>query len=193
MYEIVPADECWRETGKGPIGSMWLDIDKGGPGCPEYRSRFVAKEINHSSSEDMSAATPPLEAKHLVFYLAASQPEPHGPDPLKLCFIVVKRAFSYAPAKRAVFVKLPPEQQKPGYCGRLRKAMYGTRDAPSLWEAHYAGVLAKEGFVQGLSTPCVFTHSTLNPRLVVHGDDFPSWEIVPASAVPQTACVVTLT
>ena len=77
---------------------MWIDIDKGGPGEPEYRSRFVAKEINRKASDEMFAATPPLEAKKILFSMAASQPEPHSRDPLKLCFIDVKMACFYAPS-----------------------------------------------------------------------------------------------
>ena len=50
--------------------------------------------------------------------------------------------------------------------------MYGTRDAPALWEEEYASKLKAEGFVQGISTPCVFVHAHHNLRLVVHGDDF---------------------
>ena len=46
VYKKVPIAECKRITGKGPIDSMWLDIDKGSPDDPEYRSRFVAKDLN---------------------------------------------------------------------------------------------------------------------------------------------------
>ena len=28
-------EDCWKATGKGPIGSMWLDIDKGDHACPD--------------------------------------------------------------------------------------------------------------------------------------------------------------
>ena len=81
VYQKVPIEDCWRETGKAPIGSMWIDIDKGDIHAPDYRSRFVAKEINRQPSDDMFAATPPLEAKKLRFSMAASQPDPNGADP----------------------------------------------------------------------------------------------------------------
>ena len=45
VYLKVPIEECWRETGKKPIGVRWVDINKGDDVNPEYRSRLVAKEI----------------------------------------------------------------------------------------------------------------------------------------------------
>ena len=39
---VAPIAECWSKTGKGPIASMWLDINKGDDSAPNYRSRWVA-------------------------------------------------------------------------------------------------------------------------------------------------------
>ena len=44
------------------VGGRWLDVDKGDVDRPEYRSRFVAKEINTGPEEGLFASTPPLEA-----------------------------------------------------------------------------------------------------------------------------------
>ena len=56
-------EQCWKETSKGPIGTRWVDVNKGDDKSPEYRSRMVAKEFNDIKREDIFAATPPLEAK----------------------------------------------------------------------------------------------------------------------------------
>ena len=55
----------------------------------------------------------------------------------KLLFVDVKRAYFYAKARRDVYVKLPAEDWEEGMCGKLNKAMYGTRDAASNWEHKY--------------------------------------------------------
>ena len=44
VYEKVDEEECWRITGKAPVGVKWIDVNKGDAGEPEYRSRLVAKE-----------------------------------------------------------------------------------------------------------------------------------------------------
>ena len=136
----------------------------------------MAKEIKRDIHEEYFAATPPLEAKKALFPLAASslargRGEVKG-GAQKLLFVDVKRAYFYADAIRPVYVQLPDEDASPGTCGRLNKAMNGTRDAASNWERHYREHLESIGFQCGGSTPCVFYHPERLVRLVVHGDDF---------------------
>ena len=52
-------------------------------------------------------------------------------------FIDVRRAHFHAKAMRLVYVKLPEEDNQEGMCGKLIKAMYGTRDAAQTWETGY--------------------------------------------------------
>ena len=66
----VPIAECWARAGLKPIGTIWADVNKGGGDNPEYRSRLVAKEIHTHKDDDLFAATPPLEAKHMLMYAA---------------------------------------------------------------------------------------------------------------------------
>jgi hypothetical protein len=83
-----------------------------------------------------------------------------------------RKAHLHATVDRLIYVDLPPEARKPGMCARLRRCLYGTRDAPARWEAFLAAELRKMGFVQGLSSPCCFYHREKELRCVVHGDDF---------------------
>ena len=57
-------------------------------------------------------------------------------------------------------------------CGKLVKALYGTRDAAQNWEHAYIEFLETVGFRVGTASPCVFFHEDRGIRLVVHGDDF---------------------
>ena len=70
VYSKVPITDCWASTGKAPLGTRWIDINKGDDENEEYRSRLVAKEIKMNRREDLFAATPPLEAKNCFFALA---------------------------------------------------------------------------------------------------------------------------
>ena len=58
----------------------------------------------------------------------------------------------------------PPEDEEPGMCGHLVKAMYGTRDAPQNWEYEYGDFMTGCGFAKGRSTPCLFYHAQKNDR-----------------------------
>ena len=177
VFTFVPLSECYTATGKGPIGTRWVDINKNDDANPEYRSRCVAQEIKRGHGDEQFAGTPPWEAKKTLFSLAMTSLagdracRPRGVK--KLCFVDVRRAYFYAPTKRAVYVK-PPEEAgcPPGHCARLNASMYGTRDAAANWEEKYASHLKSIGFIQGLSSPCIFYNPDRDIQLVVHGDDF---------------------
>ena len=52
--------------------------------------------------------------------------------------------------------------------------MYGTEDAPNIWQSHYSGILIEGGYKRGKSNASVFYHyhSQHDVRVMVHGDDF---------------------
>ena len=91
---------------------------------------------------------------------------------MRIDFIDVRRAYFHAKARRDVYVALPAEDNQPGMCGKLVKAMYGTRDAAQNWEEEYCDTVMGLGFDRGMASPCAFYHRERNLRVVVHGDDF---------------------
>ena len=44
MHTRVSRETCLRETGTAPIKTGWAETDKGQPGKPDVRARWVAKE-----------------------------------------------------------------------------------------------------------------------------------------------------
>ena len=72
VNEKVPMSQCWKETEKNPIKTVWVDTNKGTSECPNMRSRWVAKEHNTGPRPDLFSATSPLEGVKLVISGAAS-------------------------------------------------------------------------------------------------------------------------
>ena len=136
VYKIVRIGECYREAGKGPIGVRWIDINKGDKVNPEYRSRLVAKEIKTDKSQELFAATPPLEALKMLLSKAVTEGVGYQRNQreqgMRIEFIDVRRAYFHAKARRRVFIKLPEGEEQEGYCGELEKSMYGTRMRPRI-------------------------------------------------------------
>ena len=66
MYTRVSRDVCLRETGRAPIKTGWAETDKGQPGKPNVRARWVAKEYKTHAKPELCASTPPLEALKVV-------------------------------------------------------------------------------------------------------------------------------
>ena len=172
VYDLVPRDDAYK-SGKGKvIKGRWIDTNKGDSSKPDYRSRFVGKEFNTGVDAALYAATPPLEALKLLVSHAAG----NRAQKLHMMFSDVKRAYFNAEAKREIYVEPPREDPnwRPGVLGKLRLALYGTRDAASLWQECLADHLVSIGFVRGVSNPCVFYHSGRSIRTLVHGDDYAS-------------------
>ena len=159
-----------RCSGKRPLGGKWIDHNKGDREKPNVRCRWVATEVAKSTSCEFFAATPPLEALRFLIPQVATR-EPWAAERV-LLFIDVRKAHLHADCVREVFVQLPPEIRKKGRCARLRKCLYGTRDAPARWEALYTQKLQGMGFRRGLASASCFWHPSRDLRCVVHGDDF---------------------
>ena len=68
--EYINHKNVWQKAEKADalkmgckvVGGRWVDVDKGDASRPDYRSRFVAKEINTGYEEGLYDSTPPLEA-----------------------------------------------------------------------------------------------------------------------------------
>ena len=125
---------------------------------------------------DVFASMPPLEAKRLLFRMAMVKGSV-GDDELKgsvkLMFLDVKKAHLNGKLKEdeVAYVELPPEAG--GGVGRLKRWLYGMRNAASAWERDFAEKLVEEaGFVRGRAAPATFVQPTAGVRLVVWGDDF---------------------
>ena len=63
VYEKVPISECWNQNGQAPIGTRWVDVNKGDDQKVEYRSRLVAQELNHTKDKISSQRRPRLRRK----------------------------------------------------------------------------------------------------------------------------------
>ena len=145
---------------------------------------FCEVPVRRSRAESLQGRQPlrrypPLEAlRALVSWAATLEPEDVRAGRRRsrktILLIDVRKAHLHAEAVRTVYVALPPElqQKHPGQCWLLRRCLYGTKDAPARWEAHYTKHLEKMGFTKGLASSCCFSHPQRKVRCVVHGDDF---------------------
>ena len=88
----------------------------------------------------------------------------------------VKRAYFHAEAQRKLYVDILREdhQWTPDVVGRLRLALYGTRDAAMLRQECVAKHLTSIGLKKGKSNPCVYYNKFRGIRTLVHGDDYAS-------------------
>ena len=63
----VPLSEALADADGKIIGSRWVNCNKNDINDPDVRCRLVAQEINLHHDDSFYAATPPLEAKRMLF------------------------------------------------------------------------------------------------------------------------------
>ena len=56
LYDVVDLKECWQRTGKPPISTRWIDINKGDEQNPIMRSRWVARQFRDGDLDGCFAA-----------------------------------------------------------------------------------------------------------------------------------------
>ena len=185
VYDKVPAQQVEAENGI-VIDTKWVDVNKGDERDPNVRSRLVGREIRNrgrgrstEDRNDLFAATPPLSSLRMMLSMSASrQVGKRGSARWGVLFVDVSRAYFNAEARRPIFIKIPSEDfvagQDEGKLGRLRKCLYGTRDAAQNWEEAYSRFLVSVGFRRGKASPCHFSFAGEQREIMitVHGDDF---------------------
>ena len=174
VYVKVPKRVAVTEGAK-ILDVRWVDIEKADLGMPSnVKSRCVVKDFATTIRDDLFAGTPALEAVKLIISLAASSRRGLAPQK-RIMVMDVKGAFLHAAMRRKVYINLPEEAtrgDKEEMVGLLKRAMYGTRDAPQCWQEHVKGVMEELGVAAGKANPCVFRHRTRNLVISVHVDDF---------------------
>ena len=59
-----------------------------------------------------------------------------------------------------------------GYMGMLEKAMYGTRDAPQVWQEEVRTTMEELGFDECVTQPGIYHHAGRGVQVISHVDDF---------------------
>ncbi len=166
--------ECLKNTGRKPISTKFVRVNKGTEVDPDIRCRLCARDFKEKGGDagEWFAAMPPLEGKKLLFGYAAKGKArwKNGRwQRKKLLFIDVKKAHLNGKVKddEYAYVQLPD-----GTIWRLKRWLYGMRPAAQAWEAEFTEKLESVGFKKGSSAPTAFHDSGTDSQCVVHGDDF---------------------
>ena len=174
VYEYVLRSEAERDPRGRIVGVRWVRTNKGTSAKPVIRCRLVAQEFaTMDVRDDLFAGTPPLTALRLLLSQAASRGA--SGKHVRFKVIDVKKAFLYGEIERTLFIELPeqdPRSSDGRWVGRLRRTMYGTRDAPAAWQKMLGSVMRKLGFKACRSVPCVYVNEEKDLRVIVHVDDF---------------------
>ena len=147
LYDEVPISEAVAKTGVPPISTRWVDHGK----PSGVRCRWVARDMKGKFGErdrpDLFASMPPLEAKKLLFKMAASQQSiddmkmttlSKKKKTLKLMLIDVRKAHLNANCEEDVDVELLVGLGRPRGYGKLNMRLYGMERTAKQFEDNCA-------------------------------------------------------
>ncbi|MCH87512.1 LTR retrotransposon like protein, partial [Trifolium medium] len=159
--------------GKKAIGCKWVyKIKYYSDGSVErYKARLVILGNNQTEGLDYNETFAPVAKMVTVrVFLAvavAKQWELHQMD--------VHNAFLHGDLEEEVYMKPPPGFHPPtsGHVCRLRKSLYGLRQAPRCWFSKLAGALKRYGFEQSYADYSLFTlhKGSIQVNVLIYVDD----------------------
>ena len=135
----------------------------------ELRARFVAKGYNQHINDPMEcyAATPSSTSLKTLLLLGILQGHQTTCLDINTAFINTPPL----PTTEEIYVQPPAEwyYNSPTTLWRLKKAMYGLRTSPKLWQQHLGEVLRQQNLRQCKADKCLWT----TPRLgvLIYVDD----------------------
>ena len=158
-------DRTTAEEQKAAIGTCWVHVWKG----DKVKSRLVVQGYaQHIDDLDTTfASTPSLVTLKLLLTLS-----------IVYSFVVragdISTAFLHAfmPEFERYFV-WPPKEYYPlgGVLWRLRRALYGLRNSPKLWQDHFASVMLTLGFQRLKADPNFYVKHSSRLYVLCYVDD----------------------
>jgi Reverse transcriptase (RNA-dependent DNA polymerase) len=144
-------------TGARPIGTKWVfKIKKDGDRrIQRFKARLVAQGFRQKEGVDCEEVFAPVSKYSTLRALLAKA----AVDDLELHQLDIKTAFLNGELEEEVYVRQPPgfssiDARK--VC-RLKKALYGLRQAPRAWHQRLRAALIDNGFTPSSADPGLFT------------------------------------
>jgi hypothetical protein len=160
VYDEVPIAEL--PPGTKVIGTRWVLVRK----SYGVKARLVAQEVAAGAGpEDVFAGCPTLIGQRLLLQRATERGWAVKTGD-------ISTAFLHAPVDHEAWVRPPrTEPRHDKVVWRLRKALYGLRTSPRMFQQHLAERLARHGVVRLLGDCQLYLHTSTGALLSIHTDD----------------------
>jgi hypothetical protein len=167
VWEEVPESEC-----RDILTCRWVfALKRSQEGdITKFKARIVAqgfKQIHGRNFDETFAPTPTFSSLRLLLAMASQNKWP-------IASFDVKSAFLHSDIDHDVYIWPPPGVSvEPGCVLKLRKALYGTRQAARCWWLHLKSRLETIGFVPNAEDQSTYVYCSGEDRafLWIHVDD----------------------
>jgi hypothetical protein len=163
VWEIVPLQVL--KKGQRPISTKWVFKEKTEhDGSKRYKGRIVVRGFVQIPGIDFNQTHSPV-ATDVSIKIVISISLFYGEDGWEIEMLDIEAAFLEAELEEDVYIEWPEglvmfgyfrQEDTEGTCIKLKKAMYGTVQAPLAFWKENAKHLLKMGMIQSRADPCVW-------------------------------------
>ena len=164
VFEEVDVDKVPAELLDKAISTRWVKVRKTDG---TLRTRLVVRGYTQevADKDETFASTPSLTTLRLLLTLAVAKGWSVSTGD-------ISTAFLHANVEGDFYVIPPLEFYPEGKTlWRLRKALYGLKHSPKLWQSHFASVMEKNNFRRMKSDPNLYVHDTRQLYVLAYVDD----------------------
>ena len=161
VYTTVPVSSV--PPGNRVISTRWVVTVKP---CGTVKARLVVRDLNDGSWQDTFSSTPSSVGLRCALSVAASRGWSVLTGDLTAAFL-----HATVPDDEPIFVRAAAPLHKPGFCWRLRRALYGLRQAPRLFQEWLSGQFEELGLVRCKSEPSLYVAQDSSLIVSCHVDD----------------------
>ncbi|KAG5672409.1 hypothetical protein PVAND_002540 [Polypedilum vanderplanki] len=158
-------------VGRKAVGSKWVfkkKEDQEG-NIIEYKARLVAQGYSQNYGEDYDEVFAPVTRSSTFRLLLAVS----GRRKYYVKQFDIKTAFLNGELKEEIYLKQPPGYEINNQVLRLKKSLYGLKQAARVWNQTIHQVLIQDGFIQSQADMCFYIKNLDNKScyLIIHVDD----------------------
>jgi transposase InsO family protein len=156
--------------GKRAIGSKWVFKTKtSSDGSVQYKARLVAQGFTQQFGTDFKDVFAPVANSTTMRVLLTVA----GIRKYEVRHYDVKSAFLNGELEEEIYMKPPPGVNENGKVYRLRKSLYGLKQAANVWNRKLHDTLVNNGSVQSKDDDCLYSYASGGVRiyLLIHVDD----------------------
>jgi len=169
-FEFVPDGDKPKQR---PVSAKWVyKIKRNSDGTIErYKARLVARGFTQRPGVDFRETFAPVARMTSIRALLSVACK----DDMNLTHFDVDTAFLNGELDEEIYMRLPEGLEgDAGRVVRLRKGLYGLKQASRQWYKALDKVLVTIGFVQSRADPCIYVYERDGKRvmLAVYVDDF---------------------
>lgn len=171
----IDENETWEETvlpaGRKAVGSKWVFKIKRDENdlAPRYKARLVAQGFSQKYGTDYDEVFAPV-ARPETFRILLTVASMRNYEVRHFDF---KTAFLNGSLKEEIYLRPPQGFPNEGKVYRLRKSLYGLKQAAKVWNDTIHGALIKCGCIQSQRDKCLYTVKRGDSRafMIIHVDD----------------------